>query len=90
MWAGQQCASTHCECGWRLRSRLLVSVGRLIVKGCGVAVSEAAGEKLGVSLVERNTVNMGTDLMSPSLRTTGAVMGRLTAGCWRRVGTEPP
>ena len=50
------------------------------MKGCGVAVGEAAGEKLGVSLVERNTVNMGTDLMSPSLRTAGAAMGRLTAG----------
>ena len=48
-------------CGRRLRSRLLAPVGRLSGKVCGVSESEAAGEKLGVSLVERNIVNMGTD-----------------------------
>jgi len=57
-----------------------VSVGRPTEQACGVSVGEAAGEKLGVSLVERNTVNMGTDPTVPSLRTTGAEVGRSTAG----------
>ena len=48
-------------CGRRLRNRLRAPVGRLSGKACGVPESEAAGEKLGVSLVERNIVNMGTD-----------------------------
>lgn len=47
--------------GRRLRNRLRAPVGRLSGKVCGVPESEAAGEKLGVSLVERNKVNMGTD-----------------------------
>ena len=47
-------------CGWRLRSRLRMPVGRLFGRVCGAPGSEAAGAELGVSLVERNIVNMGT------------------------------
>ena len=48
-------------CGRRLRNRLRAPVGRLSGKVCGVPGSEAAGEELGVSLVERNIVKVGTD-----------------------------
>ena len=47
--------------GRRLRNRLRASVGRLSGKVCGVPGASSVGEKLGVSFVERNNANMGTD-----------------------------
>lgn len=52
--------ASHCECGWRLRSRLLMSVGRPSGNACGVPDGEAAAAKLDVDPINRDMVNVGT------------------------------
>ncbi len=47
-------------CRRRLRSRLLMSVGRPSPQFCGFGGGEAVAAKLGADPVNRNTVNVGT------------------------------
>jgi len=47
-------------CGQRLRSRLLMSVGRPSPQCCGFGDGEAVAAKLGADPANRDTVNVGT------------------------------
>jgi hypothetical protein len=74
--------------GRRLRSRLLMSVGRPSPRCCGFGGGEAVAAELGADPVDRHTVNVGTlvGLPSPasSLLVGGQAHRRLMA--WRGGG----
>ena len=65
--------------GRRLRSRSLMSVGRLSRKACGVLGGEAAAAKLGADPADRCMVNVGTVVVLPfpvSIRLVGGQVHR--------------
>ena len=72
--------------GRRLRSRLLMSVGRPLPQCCGFGGGEAVAAELGADPVNRDTVNVGTISGSPFPASIGLVGGqahrRLTAPGW--------
>lgn len=78
MWAGQQCTSSTTGVDGDSVTGCVRRWGGFPGKVCGVPESEAAGEELGVSLVERNKVNMGTDpgLSLPTRCQCGGGQGR--------------
>jgi hypothetical protein len=50
--------------------------GEATVKVCGVAVGDAAGTELDISLVDRDIVNVGTICGRPTGRVSNPVGGR--------------
>jgi hypothetical protein len=62
--------------GLRLRSRLLMSVGRPSPQYCGFGGGEAVAAKLGADPVNRDTVNVGTLPGLPSLPSIRLVSGQ--------------
>lgn len=74
------------RCGQRLRSRLLMLVGRPSPQYCGFGDGEAVAAKLDVDPINRNMVNVGTALGSPfpagSQPVGGQAHRQLTALGW--------
>jgi len=82
--------ANHHGRGWRLRSRLLTSVGRPSRNACGVLDGEAAAAELGADPINRDTVNVGTAPGRPTPRAASAGTGRRTVSRRPRLGTEGP
>lgn len=72
--------------GQRLRSRLLMSTGRPSPQYCGIGDGEAVAAELGADPADRDIVNVGTILKSPSpsssLLDGGQVHHQLTTPGW--------